>query len=73
LTGRHANLVQGIGVYKLRDWVRELPPGDSIALRCESASLTSNFKCGRSGFNVRKLLHGRLMKNSNLFSITSQS
>jgi hypothetical protein len=44
LTGRHANLVQGIGVYKLRDWVRELPPGDSIAMRCESAKPDKQFQ-----------------------------
>ena len=44
LTGKHGNVVQSIGVNKLRDWVRELLPGDSIALRCESAKPDKQFQ-----------------------------
>ena len=54
LTGRHANLVQGIGVYKLRDWVRELPPGDSIALRCESAKPNKQFQVWKKWFQRKE-------------------
>jgi hypothetical protein len=54
LTGRHANLVQGIGVYKLRDWVRELSPGDSIALRCESAKPDKQFQVWKKWFQRKE-------------------
>ena len=54
LTGKHANLVQGIGVYKLRDWVRELPPGDSIALRCESAKPDKQFQVWKKWFQRKE-------------------
>ncbi len=54
LTGRYANLVQGIGVYKLRDWVRELLPGDSIALRCESAKPDKQFRVWKKWFQRKE-------------------
>ena len=54
LTGRHANLVQGLGVYKLRDWVRELPPGDSITLRCESANPDKQFRVWKKWFQRKE-------------------
>ena len=55
LTGRHANLVQGIGVYKLRDWVQELLPGDSIALRCESAKPDKQFRVWKKWFQRKEV------------------
>jgi len=54
LTGKHANLVQGIGVYKLRDWVRELTPGDSISLRCESAKPDKQFRVWKKWFERKE-------------------
>ena len=56
LTGRHANLVQGLGVYKLRDWVRELPPGDSITLRCESANPDKQFRVWKKWFQRKEAI-----------------
>ena len=56
LTGKHANLVQGIGIYKLRDWVRELPPGDSIALRCESAKPDKQFRVWKKWFQRKEIV-----------------
>lgn len=44
LTGRHANFVQAIAIYQLRDWVKDLPSGDSITLRCESAKPDKQFR-----------------------------
>lgn len=54
LTGKHANLVQGIGVYKLRDWVEELSPGDSIVLRCESAKPDKQFQVWKKWFQRKE-------------------
>lgn len=54
LTGRHANLVQGLGVYKLRDWVQELMPGDSITLRCESANPDKQFRVWKKWFERKE-------------------
>jgi hypothetical protein len=54
LTGKHANLVQGIGIYKLRDWVHELPPGDSIVLRCESAKPNKQFQVWKKWFQRKE-------------------
>jgi len=60
LTGKHANLVQGIGVYKLRDWVQELPPGDSIALRCESAKPDKQFRVWKKWFQRKEAMGWRI-------------
>ena len=54
LTGRHANLAQGIGIYKLRDWVQELMPGDSITLRCESAKADKQFRVWKKWFHRKE-------------------
>jgi hypothetical protein len=56
LTGRHANLVQGLGVYKLRDWVQELMPGDSITLRCESANPDKQFRVWKKWFQRKEAI-----------------
>lgn len=56
LTGRHANLVQGIGIYKLRNWVQELMPGDSITLRCESAKADKQFRVWKKWFQRKEIV-----------------
>ena len=56
LTGKHANLVQSIGVYKLRNWVQELLPGDSIALRCESAQPDKQFRVWKKWFERKEAI-----------------
>lgn len=54
LTGRHGNLIQGVGVYQLRDWANELPPGDSITLRCESAKADKQFRVWKRWFETKE-------------------
>ena len=54
LTGRHANLIQGLGIYKVRDWVKELLPGDSIVLRCESANPDKQFRVWKKWFERKE-------------------
>ena len=50
LTGKHANLVQAIAIQQVRRWVQELPPGDSITLRCESAKPDKLFRVWKKWF-----------------------
>jgi hypothetical protein len=50
LTGRHANRIQAIGIQQVRQWMQELPPGDSITLRCESAKPDKQFRVWKKWF-----------------------
>ena len=50
LTGRHVNLVQAIAIQQVRRWVQELPPGNSITLRCESAKPDKQFRVWKKWF-----------------------
>lgn len=50
LTGKHSNLSQAIGIQQVRRWVCELPPGDSIVLRCESAKPDKQFRVWKKWF-----------------------
>ena len=54
LTGRHANLIQVLGIHKVRDWVKELLPGDSIVLRCESANPEKQFRVWKKWFQRKE-------------------
>jgi hypothetical protein len=44
LTGKIGNGVQAIGIRKLRQWMSELPKGDSISFRCEAACPDKQFQ-----------------------------
>ena len=50
LTGRHSNRIQAIGIQQVRYWMQELPPGDSITLRCESAKPDKQFRVWKKWF-----------------------
>jgi hypothetical protein len=50
LTGRYANRIQAIGIQQVRQWIQELPPGDSITLRCESAKPDKQFRVWKKWF-----------------------
>jgi len=50
LTGRHSNRIQAIGIQQVRQWMQELPPGDSITLRCESAKPNKQFRVWKKWF-----------------------
>ena len=44
LTGKCANKAHAVGIYKLREWIEELPPGHSISFRCESANPEKQYR-----------------------------
>ena len=54
LTGKHGNFIQGLGIYQLRSWVKELLPGDSISLRCESAKPDKQFRVWKKWFQTKE-------------------
>ena len=50
LTGKYSNRIQAIGIQQVRQWMEELPPGDSIALCCESAKPDKQFRVWKKWF-----------------------
>ena len=42
--------MQAIAIRQVRRWVHELQPGDSIALRCESAKPDKQFRVWKKWF-----------------------
>jgi hypothetical protein len=54
LTGKHGNFIQGLGIYQLRSWVKNLLPGDSIIMRCESANPDKQFRVWKKWFQRKE-------------------
>ena len=50
LTGKAGNTTQAIAIRKVREWIKEIPQGDSITLRCECALSNKQFKVWKRWF-----------------------
>jgi hypothetical protein len=50
LTGKFGPRTQAIAIRQVRQWVDELPAGDMIALRCESALPDKQFRVWKKWF-----------------------
>jgi len=50
LTGRFGPKTQAIAIRQVRQWVKDLPPGDSICMRCESALPDKQFRVWKKWF-----------------------
>ena len=50
LTGRFGPKSQAIAIRQVRDWMKEIPIGDSITLRCESCVPEKQFKIWKKWF-----------------------
>jgi hypothetical protein len=50
LTGKFGPRTQAIAIRQVRQWVEELPAGDMIALRCESALPDKQFRVWKKWF-----------------------
>ena len=50
LTGKFGPRTQAIAIRQVRQWVDELPAGDMIALRCESALPEKQFRVWKKWF-----------------------
>jgi hypothetical protein len=54
LTGQEGNKIQALAIRQVRHWVTDLPPGDSLCLRCESAVPDKQFKVWRRWFETHE-------------------
>jgi hypothetical protein len=50
LTGRFGPKTQAIAIRQVRQWIKELPEGDSMCLRCESALPDKQFEVWKKWF-----------------------
>ncbi len=50
LTGRAGFKTQAIAIRQVRDWMKEIPVGDSISLRCESCVPEKQYKIWKKWF-----------------------
>jgi hypothetical protein len=50
LTGKIGNGVQAVAIRQVRSWVSDLPKGDSITMRCESALPEKQFRVWKKWF-----------------------
>ena len=50
LTGRCGPKSQAIAIRQVRDWMKEIPIGDSITLRCESCVPEKQYKIWKKWF-----------------------
>ena len=50
LTGRFGPKSQAIAIRQVRDWMKEIPVGDSITLRCESCVPEKQYKIWKKWF-----------------------
>ena len=50
LTGKEANRTQAIAIRQVREWIKSIPPGDSLTLRCESAVPARQFRVWKKWF-----------------------
>jgi hypothetical protein len=50
LTGKQAMKLQLIGIRIVREWINLIPPGDSLAFRCDSAKKEKQFRIWKKWF-----------------------
>ena len=57
MTGKFGPKVQALAIRQVREWMQEIPQGDSICMRCESALPDKQFQVWKKWFkrheNVR--------------------
>lgn len=50
LTGKFGPKVQAIAIRQVRQWVKEIPEGDSICMRCECVLADKQFRVWKQWF-----------------------
>ena len=50
LTGRFGQRVQAIAIRQVRQWIEEIPEGDSICMRCECVLADKQFQVWKQWF-----------------------
>ena len=51
LTGKDCNKTQAIAIRLVRKWITEIPPGDAILIRCESAASDKQYRIWKKWFD----------------------
>jgi len=67
LTGKFGPRTQAIAIRQVRQWVDELPAGDMIALRCESALPDKQFRVWKKWFTKHEDLRWEVKEEFKAF------
>jgi len=67
LTGKFGPRTQAIAIRQVRQWVDDLPAGDMIALRCESALPDKQFRVWKKWFTKHEDLRWEVKEEFKAF------
>jgi hypothetical protein len=73
LTGKFGPRTQAIAIRQVRKWVEELPAGDMIALRCESALPDKQFRVWKKWFTKHEDLRWEVKEEFKAFWLYKSS
>ena len=67
LTGKFGPKTQAIAIRQVRQWLTEIPYGDSISLRCESTVSDKQFRVWKKWFEKHEDLNWEISKEHKAF------
>ena len=67
LTGKDCNRTQAIAIRLVRSWMQEIPYGDSIVIKCESAEADKQFRIWSKWFKKHEDLNWGILKDEKAF------
>lgn len=67
LTGRFGPKTQAIAIRQVRQWLTEIPAGDSICLRCESTLPEKQFRVWKKWFKTHEDIHWEISEEHKAF------
>ena len=67
LTGQLGPQIQAIGIRQLRQWIENIPAGDSICMRCESALPDKQFSVWKKWFQRHEDPHWEICEENKSF------
>ena len=73
LTGKYGNKIQAWAIRFVRHWLTQLPPGDAIVLRCESALPQKQFEVWKKWFQRHEDIRWRINDEFKSFYIYRSS
>ncbi len=73
LTGKFGPRTQAIAIRQVRKWLDEIPIGDSICLRCESALPEKQFQVWKKWFKTHEDIHWEIFEEHKAFFFYKRS
>ena len=67
LTGKFGPKTQAIAIRQVRQWLTEIPAGDSICLRCESTLPEKQFRVWKKWFKTHEDIHWEISEEHKAF------